>query len=123
MLSVVTALESMNRPDTDQERNSAEDAEAAIDEAPRHGDASDRSGDEGKRDHAGARDQTKLDNPLVADGVNIGTDERDGDDNVRERQPVGAVRQERVARVCGAECGFDSFKPREQTDGLDEGQQ
>ncbi len=119
----MTAFESMNRPDADQERDAAKDSEAAIDEAPRNRNASDRSGDESERNDACTGNQAELDDPLVPYRVNIRTDERDGDDKVRKRQPIGAIRQEGITRVCLDQCGLDSFKPREQMNGLNEGEQ
>jgi len=67
-----------------KEDGSADESEAAVDEAPVERDAADGTGDEGKKEDADARDEAPRDDPLVADGVEVRADERDGDDDVGE---------------------------------------
>lgn len=59
----------MDISEADEERNDAEDAEAAVDQAPVRGYAPDGSGDEGERDDARAGDDSELKNPFIGDGI------------------------------------------------------
>jgi hypothetical protein len=55
----------------DEEAEAAEDAEAAVDEAPIEGDAADGPGDQGEEGDAGAGDETPGEKPFVADGIYV----------------------------------------------------
>ena len=66
--------------ETDEKGDGSEDAEAAVDETPGEGDASEWSGDESERNDCDAGDDAELKDPLVADGVAQGAEEGDGED-------------------------------------------
>ena len=68
----------------DEERDAAEEAETAVDEAPVDGDSADWAGYEREERDGSAGYESELDDPLVADGVAEGTDECDGEDEVGE---------------------------------------
>ena len=70
--------------EADEERDDADDTEAAVDEAPVGRYPPDGSGNEGERNYTGTGDDTELQYPLVADGVDERTDEGDGDDEMGE---------------------------------------
>jgi len=70
--------------EADEERDDADDTEAAVDEAPVGRYPPDGSGDEGEREHSDAGDDTELQYPLVADRVDEWADEGDGNDEVGE---------------------------------------
>ena len=85
--------------EADEERDDADDTEAAVDETPPGWNAAYWSGDEGQRNYTGTGDDAELEYPLVADGVNERTDEGDGDDEVGEGEPIGSVSHEWVGAV------------------------
>ncbi len=86
----------------EQEGESAGDRECGVDEAPKDGDAAERAGDEGEQKDAGAGDKTEVDDPLVADRIAIGAEEEDGEEEIGEREGVGAVGEERCSHGgCG----------------------
>ena len=97
--------------EADEEWNDAENAEAAVDQAPVRGYAPDRSGDKGEGNDAGAGDDSELEYPLVADWVDERSDEGDGDDEMRKREPVGAVGHEGVGPVGLHDAGVNPSKP------------
>ena len=65
---------------------------------PPERDVADRAADQRERDDPGTGDHAELDDPDVADRVAVGPVEGDGDDQVGEGQPVGAVQHEGVSR-------------------------
>ena len=98
----------------EQERDASENPEAAVDQTPWKWNATDGAGDKGKRNDSGTGDQPEGDNPFVAHGVDIWTYETSGDDHVRKCEPVGAISQKWIERVCSAECSMDPLNPRQQ---------
>lgn len=94
-----------------QQDCSADNAEAAIDEAPVERDAADGACDECEKEDAGRVDESPRDDPLVADGIEPWADEGDGDDDVGEGEPVGAVGEEWIAGVGVGEGVVDAEKP------------
>jgi len=98
--------------ETDEKGDGTEDAEAAVDETPGEGDASEWSGDEGQGNDCDAGDDAELKDPLVADGVAQGAEEGDGEDEVGEGQPVGSVGEEGVMEVGVEERGVNSCDPK-----------
>jgi hypothetical protein len=97
--------------EAEEEGNDAEDAEAAVDETPIGRYTPDGSGDEGERDHPGARNDSELEDPFVADGINERADESNGDDEMGEGEPVGTVGHEWVGLVGVDYAIVDSAKP------------
>ena len=95
----------------DKKWNNADDAEAAVDKAPVGRYAADGAGDEGEWNHAGAGNHPELEYPFVTYGVDKWTDEGDGNDDMREGEPVGAIGHERVVSVRLRDCGVDAAKP------------
>src|ERR1051325_157894 len=73
------------------ERNETKHAKGAINQPPPERDAAQGAEHECIGDHHGAGDQAKSEEPAVADRVTEGADESDGDDEMTEGQPVGAV--------------------------------
>lgn len=74
--------------------------------------------DKRERENSGARDQAEGDHPSIADGIDVWTDERDGDDEMSKRKPIGAVCEEGVASICHTEPLVNSLDPRQQMNGL-----
>ena len=104
-------LEVLDAAEADEKGDGSEDAEAAVDETPGEGNASERAGDEGEGNDCDAGDDAELKDPLVADGVAQGAEEGNGEDKVREGQPVGSVGEERVVEAGVEESGVNPFKP------------
>lgn len=94
-----------------EEGEGAEDAEGAIDETPVERDAADRAAEEGVGQNKEAGDQAGVEDPDVADRVNERTDEKAGDDDVGEGEPIGAVRVPWVAGIDVAEAITDGEEP------------
>src|SRR5689334_16542923 len=82
-----------------KKRNSAEHAEGAIDHAPAKGNSTDRTADERQRNDENTSNQSRVDNPDVPNRINQGTDEKNGDDQVAEREPIRSVRDPRIVAV------------------------
>ena len=71
-------FESGDGPPAEQEGHTTEDPEAAVDEAPREWYASNVTSDKGQRKNSGAANQAKTDYPLIADRIEVRTDEGNG---------------------------------------------
>ena len=90
-------LQALDAIEADEKGDGSENAEAAVDEAPGQGDASDGAGDKGERNDRDAGDQAELEDPLVADRVAKGSDKGNSEDKVREGEPVGSVGEKWVS--------------------------
>lgn len=95
----------------EQKGKSAEDGKGGVDEAPEERDAADRAGDEGQEKDAGAADEAEVDDPLVADRVAIGAEEEDGEEEMGECEPIGAVGEEGGGDGGGGEGEMDAEDP------------
>ena len=102
----------------EKKRNTAKDPEAAVDKTPWKGDASEVSSNEGERNHSRAADQTERDDPLISYGIDVGTNERNCDNQVSKCQPVRAIREEGKLSVRDTYPLVDSFDPWEQVRGF-----
>ena len=92
-------LEALDSVKADEKRDGSEDAEAAVDDAPKRRDAADRASDESEGNDGDAGDQAELEHPFVADWIVQRADECDSEKEVGEAEPVGSVGQERVVEV------------------------
>lgn len=99
--------------EADEEGDGSEDAEAGVDETPGERDAAHRAGDEGERKHADAGDDSELQDPFVADGVDEWADEGDCEDEVGEGQPVSAVGEEWCADAVVEQSLVDAVDPED----------
>jgi len=108
------AFERRYRPPADEQRNTPQNAKATIDKPPWQWDASQRSCDQGKREDAYAGDKTEGDNPLVANRVDDGADEKHSNYQVRECKPVGAVDKKWIVVVGCEESLMNAVDPLEQ---------
>lgn len=104
----------MDGSPADQEWQSTEDAKATVDKTPRQRDATDLAGDESKRDDSDAGNQAERDDPLVANRIDVGTNECYGDGEMSEGKPIGSVSKEGIERVRVVECIVYTFDPRKQ---------
>ncbi len=95
----------------DEEGHGSEDAEAAVHEPPEGWDAAERTRDQRQRQDADARENAELENPLIADGVGERAEEGDGEDQVREGEPVGAIGEEGRAQALLGERDVDAIDP------------
>src|SRR5688572_7069899 len=76
------------------EGDEAEKAERAVDEPPAERNAAHFAHNEGEGNDEHAGDHAELDDPDVFDGITQWADERNGDNEVTEGKPVGAVTDE-----------------------------
>ena len=97
--------------EADEKRDGPEDPEAAVDETPGQGDASELARDKGKRNDRDAGDDAELEDPLVADGITPRAEECDGEDQVREGQPVGSIGEKWVVDAVGVDRRVNPLKP------------
>jgi len=97
--------------EADEEGDDAENSEGAVDETPVRRYSTDGARNKGQRNDASAGDDAELEYPLVADGVDEGTNEGDGDDKVGESEPVGAVGHKGVGPVGTDNAFVDAAKP------------
>ena len=104
----VDAFEDVEVVAAEQERESAEDGEAGVDALPEKGDTAERTGDEGEKKNAATADEAEVDDPAVADGIVIRAEEEDGEEDVGEGQPVGAVGEEGRCQKAGGERAVDA---------------
>lgn len=110
-------LQALDAVEADEKGDGSEDSEAAVDETPGEGNAAKRAGEEGEGNDSDAGDDAELENPLVADGVAQWAEEGDGEDKVREGQPVGSVGKEWVVDAVGVECRVNPVKPEDHAAG------
>lgn len=108
---LLKTLQVFDAVEADEKRDGPEYAEAAVDETPGQRDPSELAGDKGEGNDRDAGDDTELEDPFVADGIAQGAEERDGEDEVREAKPVGAIGEEWVVDVVDVECRVNPLKP------------
>ena len=95
----------------EQEWDTAEKSEAAVDKTPGERNAPYRASDEGKRDDSNASDQPEGDHPLVADRVDVGTEKCDSDHQMSECEPVCPLCKKWITRICSVESTVDAINP------------
>src|SRR5579863_7072803 len=93
------ALETADITQADEERYDADDAEAAIDEAPVERNAANGSGDEGQWKNTDTGDDSEDEDPFVANRIDERAEESKSNDEVPEGEPVGAVGHEGVVAI------------------------
>lgn len=74
--------------------------------------------DEGQGDDSGTSDEAEGNDPLVANRIDVRANERDCNDEVSEGEPVGAIREKRIVRICGVECFVDPINPGKKVHSL-----
>ena len=109
---LLKTLQVFDAIEADDKRDDSEDPEAAVDETPGQGDASELARDKGERNDCDAGDDAELEDPLVADGIAPGAEEGNGKDKVREAKPVGSIGEKWVVDVVGMECCVNPLKPQ-----------
>lgn len=77
-----------------EEWNRSEQSKAAVDQSPLKRNAANGASDEGEREHTGAGDQSKLNDPLIANWIDQRTKEGDSKDQMGEGQPIGSIGEE-----------------------------
>jgi len=111
-------LQRGDEPSATQKRDGSEDSKAAIDESPRDRNATDMACDESEWNHSSASDQTKRDDPFVADRIAVRAYEQNGEHKVGKSKPVRSIRQERKARICFRESAMHEHDPGQQMSGF-----
>jgi hypothetical protein len=111
-------FERTNRIPTDEQRHGAENAKAAIDEAPGQRDSPDRTGDESERDDADTGDKAKRDDSFVAHGIDPRPDKGDGNHKMGKGKPIGPVGEKWESCVGRANRIANAFDPLKQVRGL-----
>lgn len=74
----------------------ADDTERTVYQTPEKGNSSDRPADKGQRDDKNTRDHPELDHPDVSRRIAERANKCDSDHNVREREPIGTIEEERI---------------------------
>src|SRR5579871_4738932 len=95
----------------EEQRDRAKDAEAGVDTTPVERNATNGPGDEGERDNARAGDESEMQDPFIADGVDQRSDKSDGDDQMPEGQPVSSVGHERIVAVGDGDAFVNAAQP------------
>ena len=95
----MSVLEPSRHACRDPEREEAENTEAAVDRAPPKWNAADRAADERSRNDESARDHPGTKQPEIAHGIDPGAEHENGDYEMAKREPIGAVRYERIGLV------------------------
>jgi hypothetical protein len=106
-------FETVYETQTGENGDGPEDAETAVDETPEQRDATERAGDQSEGNDRDAGDYAELKNPLVADGVAQGPNERDGKNKMGEGEPVGSIGEEWIAKAVIVEGVMDSCNPKD----------
>jgi hypothetical protein len=75
------------------------------------------SSDKSERDDASTGDQPKGDNPFIADRIDAGSDKRNCDNQMSERELVSAVGKKGIVGVRRGEPFVDTFDPRKEMGG------
>lgn len=102
--------------EADEKRDGSDDAEGAIDESPEERNPAEGAGDEGQSKNRGAGDHSELQDPLIANRIEEGADEGNGEDEVGEGKPVCSVGQEWGVDAVVIEGLMDALDPHD--DGL-----
>src|ERR1017187_839241 len=89
----------------------AKHAERTVDQSPTNGYLANGSANQRQRNHEHTGNDTSLQNPNVAHGVNECANEENSNDEVCESQPVGAVSQPRIPGVTLPEAVSDGENP------------
>src|SRR5437588_10987695 len=89
----------------------AKHAERAVDQAPSKRYLANGSANERQWDHQHTSNNTCLQNPNVAHRVNKYADEENSNDNMCERQPIGAVSQPGIFGVALPQAVSNSEEP------------
>lgn len=110
-MELARAFDFADMVEADQKRDNANDSEAAVDETPIRGYTPDGSCNEGEGHYPGAGNDSELEDPLVADGIDERPDESYGDDEVGEGEPVSTVGHEWVGLVGVDDAIVDPAKP------------
>jgi hypothetical protein len=108
---LLKTLQVFDSVEADEERDGPEDPEAAVDETPGQGDASELARDKGEQNDCDAGDDAELEDPFVADGIAPGAEEGNGKDKVREAKPVGSIGEKWVVDAVGMERCVNLLKP------------
>jgi hypothetical protein len=93
------------------EGDDPENSKGAVDEAPGKGNASKGAHDEGEGDDEGTGDHAELDDPDIFDGVTEWADEKDGEDEMGEGEPIGSISDEGVVGINDIEGIADFEEP------------
>src|SRR5262245_55348397 len=110
------AFKRSRQPETVEKRDCAEDSERAVDQAPTHRDLANRSTNQRQRDYQQTSQESRLQDPHVPRGIDECPEEENGQDKVRECQPVGAVSQPGILGITVAETVSDSENPSVEAD-------
>ena len=110
-------LEPIYQAKANDQRDRAKYTETAIDKPPENRNAANRPGDKGEEDNGDAGDDAELKHPLVAKRVSQGTEESNGEDEMGEGEPVGAVGEEGIAEAGIAEGATDLRDPEDNRAG------
>jgi hypothetical protein len=113
LVGVFYPFETIYKAQTAEKRDDSEDAETAVDQTPEQGDATERTGDQSEGNDRDAGDYAELKNPLVADGVAQGAEERDCKNEMGEGEPVGSIGEKWVAKAVIVEGVMDSCNPKD----------
>lgn len=95
----VRFCELLDESSAEPKRDDSKNSKRAINQSPAERDSSDASHHQRERHDERASNHSELDNPNVFHRVAQRPDERDGDDEVRERQPVRSVSDEWILGV------------------------
>jgi hypothetical protein len=119
LVAMFYPFETVYETQTGENWDGPEDAETAVDETPEQRDATERAGDQSEGNDSDAGDYAELKNPLVADGVAQGADERDCKNKMSEGEPVGSIGEEWIAKAVVVEGVMDSCNPKDDLVGND----
>jgi hypothetical protein len=92
-------LKAADVAEAEEERYDANDAKAAIDEAPVERNAANGSGDQSQRQYTDAGNDSENEDPLVAHRIDHWAEEREGDDEMPEGEPVSAIGHEWIVAI------------------------
>ena len=109
LVGIFRLLETVDETQTDEKRDGSEDAETAVNETPEQRDATERAGDESEGNDRDAGDYAELKHPSVAHWVSQWPEKGDGENEMGEGKPVGAIGEEGIAEAGIAE-GIAHFR-------------
>jgi hypothetical protein len=99
ILLAIPVFKYSGQSETTVKRYCAQNTKRTINQAPANWYLTDRSTNQSQRNNEHARDDTGSYYPDVSHWVNEWPDEENGDDDMRKRQPIGAISQPRMPAV------------------------
>ena len=107
--------QAQNQPSHDRQWNQTKDAKGAVEKPPAKRDAADRAANQRQWNDQQTGNHAKLNHPDVPDRILQRSPKSNGDHEMGERQPVGAIRQKGILAARGLQTLTNIRQPMRQS--------